>query len=64
VNTELTVVMDLFDRRITGLRLRPIAAQSPDVASAVPVKRPPSSRCDTCTRRQQLAGSQNHRRRT
>ena len=29
VNTELTVAMDLFDRRVTGLRLRPIAAQSP-----------------------------------
>ena len=35
VNTELTVAMDLFDRRVTGLRLRPIAAQSPDVASVL-----------------------------
>lgn len=35
VNTELTVAMDLYDRRITGLRLRPIAAQSPDVASVL-----------------------------
>ena len=35
VNTELTVAMDLYDRRITGIRLRPIAAQSPDVASVL-----------------------------
>jgi len=35
VNTELTVAMDLYDRRITGLRLRPNAAQSPDVASVL-----------------------------
>ena len=35
VNTELTVAMDLFDRCITGLRLRPVAAQSPDVAKCV-----------------------------
>jgi len=35
VNTELTVAMDLYDRRVTGLRLRPIAAQSPDVASVL-----------------------------
>ena len=35
VNTELTVAMDLYDRRITGLRLRPIAARSPDVASVL-----------------------------
>ena len=35
VNTELTVAMDLFDRRVTGLRLRPIAARSPDVASVL-----------------------------
>jgi transposase InsO family protein len=35
VNTELTVAMDLFDRCITGLRLRPVAAQSPDVASVL-----------------------------
>ena len=27
--------MDLYDRRITGIRLRPIAAQSPDVASVL-----------------------------
>lgn len=35
VNTELTVGMDLFDRCITGLRMRPVAAQSPDVASVL-----------------------------
>jgi putative transposase len=35
VNTELTVAMDLYDRRVTGLRLRPIAARSPDVASVL-----------------------------
>ena len=35
VNTELTVAMDLFGRCITGLRLRPVAAQSPDVASVL-----------------------------
>ena len=35
VNTELTVAMDLFDRCITGVRLRPVAAQSPDVASVL-----------------------------
>ena len=35
VNTELTVAMDLYDRCITGLRLRPIAARSPDVASVL-----------------------------
>ena len=35
VNTELTVAMDLFDRAITGLRLRPVAARSPDVASVL-----------------------------
>ena len=35
VNTELTVAMDLYDRRITGLRLRPVAARSPDVASVL-----------------------------
>lgn len=35
VNTELTVAMDLFDRCITGLRLRPVAARSPDVASVL-----------------------------
>ncbi len=35
VNTELTVAMDLYDRRVTGLRLRPVAAQSPDVASVL-----------------------------
>ncbi len=32
VNTKLTMAMDLYDRRIAGLRLRPIAVQSPDVA--------------------------------
>ena len=35
VNTELTVAMDLYDRCITGLRLRPVAARSPDVASVL-----------------------------
>ncbi|GAA1436009.1 helix-turn-helix domain-containing protein [Microlunatus lacustris] len=35
VNTELTVAMDLFDRCITGVRLRPVAARSPDVASVL-----------------------------
>lgn len=35
VNTELTVAMDLFDRCITGIRLRPVAARSPDVASVL-----------------------------
>lgn len=35
VNTELTVAMDLFDRCVTGVRLRPVAAQSPDVASVL-----------------------------
>ncbi len=35
VNTEVTVGMDLFDRCITGLRLRPLAARSPDVASVL-----------------------------
>lgn len=33
VNTELTVAMDLFDRSIKGIRLRPVAAKSADVAS-------------------------------
>jgi len=35
VNTELTVAMDLFDRSIKGIRLRPYAAKSADVASVV-----------------------------
>jgi putative transposase len=35
VNTELTVAMDLYDRCIVGLRLRPVAARSPDVASVL-----------------------------
>ena len=35
VNTELTVVMDLHDRTIKGLTLRPVAAKSPDVASVL-----------------------------
>jgi len=35
VNTELTVAMDLFDRSIKGLRLRPVAAKSADVASVL-----------------------------
>ncbi len=33
VNTELTVAMDLYDRGIRGIRLRPIAAKAADVAS-------------------------------
>ncbi len=35
VNTELTVAMDLFDRSIKGLRLRPVAAKSADVAGVL-----------------------------
>jgi len=35
VNTELTVAMDLFDRSIKGMRLRPVAAKSADVASVL-----------------------------
>lgn len=35
VNTELTVAMDLFDRSIKGVRLRPVAAKSADVASVL-----------------------------
>lgn len=35
VNTELTVAMDLFDRSIKGIRLRPHAAKSADVASVL-----------------------------
>lgn len=35
VNTELTVAMDLFDRSIKGIRLRPVAAKSADVASVL-----------------------------
>jgi putative transposase len=35
VNTELTVAMDLFDRSIKGVRLRPYAAKSADVASVL-----------------------------
>lgn len=32
VNTELTVAMDLYDRSLKGIRLRPVAAKSADVA--------------------------------
>lgn len=35
VNTELTIVMDLHDRTIKGLTLRPVAAKSADVASVL-----------------------------
>lgn len=35
VNTELTAAMDLYDRSIKGLRLRPVAAKSADVASVL-----------------------------
>lgn len=35
VNTELTAAMDLYDRTIKGLRLRPVAAKSADVASVL-----------------------------
>lgn len=35
VNTELTVAMDLYDRSIKGIRLRPVAAKSADVASVL-----------------------------
>lgn len=35
VNTELTVAMDLFDNSIKGIRLRPHAAKSADVASVL-----------------------------
>ncbi len=35
VNTELTVAMDIHDRTIKGLRLRPVAAKSADVASVL-----------------------------
>ena len=34
VNTELTVAMDLYDRSIKGLRLRPVAAKSASASSA------------------------------
>lgn len=35
VNTEVTVAMDLFDRSIKGIRLRPVAAKSADVADVL-----------------------------
>lgn len=35
VNTELTLAMDLFDHSVKGLRLRPVAAKSADVASVL-----------------------------
>ena len=35
VNTELTVAMDIYDRTVKGLRLRPVAAKSADVASVL-----------------------------
>lgn len=35
VNLDLTAAMDLHNRRITGLSLRPVAAKSTDVASAL-----------------------------
>lgn len=35
VNTELTVAMDLYDRTVKGLRLRPVAAKSADVAGVL-----------------------------
>lgn len=35
VNTELTAAMDLYDRTVKGLRLRPVAAKSADVASVL-----------------------------
>jgi len=35
VNTELTVAMDIHDRTIKGLTLRPVAAKSADVASVL-----------------------------
>ncbi|HNV41718.1 MAG TPA: transposase [Ornithinibacter sp.] len=35
VNTELTVAMDLYDRGIKGIRLRPVAAKSADVAGVL-----------------------------
>ena len=35
VNTELTVAMDLYDRGIRGIRLRPVAAKSADVAGVL-----------------------------
>lgn len=35
VNTELTVAMDLYDRGIRGIRLRPVAAKAADVANVL-----------------------------
>ncbi len=35
VNTELTIAMDMFDRSIKGIRLRPMAAKSADVAGVL-----------------------------
>ncbi len=35
VNTELTVAMDIHDRTVKGLRLRPVAAKAADVASVL-----------------------------
>lgn len=35
VNTELTVAMDLYDRSVKGIRLRPVAAKSADVADVL-----------------------------
>jgi len=35
VNTELTVAMDLYDRSLKGIRLRPVAAKSADVADVL-----------------------------
>lgn len=35
VNTELTVAMDLYDRSIKGIRLRPVAAKSADIAGVL-----------------------------
>ncbi|MCL0149275.1 hypothetical protein, partial [Klebsiella pneumoniae] len=35
VNTELTVAMDLYDRSIKGIRLRPVTAKSADVAGVL-----------------------------
>lgn len=35
VNTELTVAMDLYDRSLKGIRLRPVAAKSADVAGVL-----------------------------
>lgn len=45
VNTELTVAMDLYDRSLKGIRLRPVAAVGEDAVRTVrPVRRGPRER--------------------